>query len=179
MSSQIFASVQDVLNCGLAGSTCGHFKDYSCVAQWPLHKHCTNLHSCQPPQLVKTVCPFPLHSLLVTVIGVCVGGRGGCVCACTLHACACVLASLMGCKWYFAVLSCFAEFKYCLSPPSPEPTSCPFPHSQKNNPTSLYEKKKSQSRQVNRRKLMSQVMNLNDHPYLPESFVYTCPVFFM
>ena len=93
LSSQIFASVQDVLNCGLAGSTCGHFKDYSCVAQWPLHKHCTNLHSCQPPQLVKTVCPFPLHSLLVTVIGVCVRACvRACVCA---HACACVLAHLM------------------------------------------------------------------------------------
>ena len=152
MSSQIFASVQDVLNCGLAESTCGHFKECSFVLPNGPFISIVPSYSCQPPQLVKTVCPFPLHSLLVTVIGVW-GGRGGCLCACTLHACACVLASLMGCKWYFSVLSCFAEFKYCLSPPSPEPTSCPFPHSQKNNPASLYEEKitkqTSQQKKIN------------------------------
>lgn len=139
LSSQIFASVQDVLNCGLAGSTCGHFKDCSFVLpNGPFHKHCTNLHSCWNTSTSKNSMPFPLHSL-PGYCNWCVWGGGGCSNA------RCMRVRVSWPAWWaangiFLSLVVLVEFKYCLWPPSPWAHFLPFSSfSEKNNPASLYE----------------------------------------
>jgi len=130
------------------------------------------LHSCQPAQPVKRVCPFPLPSLLVTVIDVCV-----CVCVC-LCLCVCLCARACMCvSWpacwaangilLFGVVLLDVNALYHLFSPCPLPALFP-PIVRKI--IQLHCREKLKSRQVNRRNLMSPLINSNHQPCIPKSF---------